>query len=64
MVKGAIASWGHALNGPSTGPDQPRCNASNLAGHEASFRHWHFCDREPGHEGRTACMSCKAEFGR
>ena len=26
-------------------PAPPRCNASKLAGNEASFRHWHFGDR-------------------
>jgi hypothetical protein len=35
---------------PSSNP--PRCNASKLAGYEASFKHWHFCDLEPGHEGK------------
>jgi hypothetical protein len=25
--------------------------------------HWHFCDLEPGHEGKHRCMSCKVEFG-
>jgi hypothetical protein len=42
----------------------PRCNHSKLAGYEASFQHWHFCDLEPGHEGPHRCMACKAEFGR
>jgi len=46
---------------PSAGP--PRCNHSKLAGNEASFRHWHFCDLAPGHEGQHRCMSCHAEFG-
>ena len=47
-----------------TEPQRARCNASKLAGNEASFRHWHFCDLEPGHEGPHRCMSCQAEFGR
>jgi hypothetical protein len=31
---------------------------------QASFKHWHFCDLEPGHEGKHRCMSCKVEFDR
>jgi hypothetical protein len=27
-------------------------------------KHWHFCDLEPGHEGKHRCMSCKVEFDR
>jgi hypothetical protein len=42
----------------------PRCNASKLAGYEASFKHWHFCELVPGHDGRHRCMSCKVEFSR
>jgi hypothetical protein len=46
-----------------TSQDLPLCNWSTLAGSEATFPHWHFCDLEPGHEGKHRCMSCNAEFG-
>jgi hypothetical protein len=42
--------------------DPPRCNASKLAGHEAAFAHWYFCELPPGHEGPHRCMSCQTEF--
>jgi hypothetical protein len=45
-------------------PELPRCNASKLAGTEASFAHWHFCELPPDHEGPHRCMSCQAEFAR
>ena len=45
-------------------PTLPHCNHSKLAGNEASFRRWHFCELEPGHEGQHRCMSCQAEFVR
>jgi hypothetical protein len=46
------------------GPEPSRCNFCALAGHEASFPHWHFCELVPEHEGPHPCMSCHAEFGR
>jgi hypothetical protein len=45
-------------------PAKPlRCSGSTLAGHEARFAHWHFCELPEGHEGRHRCMSCHIEFG-
>jgi hypothetical protein len=40
-----------------------RCTGSTLAGHEAIFAHWHFCELPEGHEGPHRCMSCHIEFG-
>jgi hypothetical protein len=53
-----------ASTDPQATDNTPRCNASKLGGYEASFKHWHFCELKPGHEGKHRCMSCKGEFGR
>jgi hypothetical protein len=65
-----VAMWFHEdlmsayTDGIQATADPPRCKHSKLAGSEASFRHWHFCELPSGHDGPHCCMSCKAEFGR
>jgi len=48
---------------PGTGTKPAGCTGSTLAGHEATFAHWHFCELAAGHDGQHRCMSCHVEFG-
>ena len=43
-----------STNDQPTGNPAP-CNESKLAGREASFAHWHFCDLQSGHQGQHRC---------